>query len=177
MIRILKIKLETKLRKVVILLKRGNYNIYKVIEQKFKLITLGKYPFERWLKRMILFLFSIFTLIFIGKIYSFNFLSSVLNGILNPSPIVFKYYLLIFSIINFILILRYIIFIVSIYLISKGKLSKSIFKPFFLNNFIDRLQNFTSEDKLEFIIDYYYKHMYIYIVLFTFTMLLFFIMM
>ena len=38
MIKILKVKLETKLRKVVLLLKRGNYNTYKVIEKIFKLI-------------------------------------------------------------------------------------------------------------------------------------------
>ena len=163
LIRNKKVTIVNKLRKVVIVLKKG------------KILPLIMFKGKN--KHKILFvLFSILTIIFIGKSYSLNFLSYAVDGILNPSPIVFKYILMVFSIINFILILRYIIFIVSIYLISKGKLSKSIFKPFFLNNFIDRLKNLVSEDRLDFVIDYYYKHMYIYIVLFIFTMLLYIVM-
>ena len=38
-----------KLRKVVIVFCRDTLNLYSLVRQVFKLITLGSFPFERWL--------------------------------------------------------------------------------------------------------------------------------
>ena len=71
---------------------------------------------------------------------------------------------MLFSIaIGIILVLRIIIIIRLLYLIKNNKLTKSIFKPSFINNYIDNLQELTKSENLPEIVDFYYKHLYIYI--------------
>ena len=53
-----------------------------------------------------------------------------------------------------------------IYLISKNKLTKSIYLPFFLIKSYDHLESLSKSPDLNFIIDLYYKHMVLYLLLF-----------
>lgn len=135
------------------------------------LMFLGKNKYK-----ILFVLICIFILALISKINDINYFYIIFDFITNPSPIVFKYFMLIFSLINLMFILRYIIFIVSIYLIKNNKLTKSVYKPSFLNNFIGKLENLSNTDNLNFIIDYFYRLMLIYTITFIFTSIIYYIL-
>ena len=49
MISVFKTTISTRLRKVVIVFKKGNFNLSSMLKQIFKVISLGEFPFEKWL--------------------------------------------------------------------------------------------------------------------------------
>ena len=48
-IQIFKLLVINHLRKVVLVVERGNYNIYTLLDKIFELIISGSFPFQRWL--------------------------------------------------------------------------------------------------------------------------------
>ena len=52
-----------------------------------------------------------------------------------------------------------------IYLISNNKLKKSVFIPFFLMKTYNNLEPISKGKNLKFFIDFYYRHMVLYVVL------------
>lgn len=106
------------------------------------------------------------------KIYGFNFIYNAISSVLYPSQIFMKYLYFAFMIFNLIMILRYILFNVSLYLIKNNKLSESTFKPSYLNNYIKDLQELTEDnDILKYFVNYYYRYMLLYIILFIFALI------
>ena len=49
MISLFKTTINTRLRKVVIVFRKGNFNLSSMLKQIFKVISLGEFPFEKWL--------------------------------------------------------------------------------------------------------------------------------
>ena len=114
------------------------------------------------------------TLIAIGLIYKFydiNIIYIVYIILSNPSCIFMKYLCLISMLFGLIMISRYILFNVSLYLVKNKKLSKSAFKPFFINNFIGELEEIIHINDLEFFVDYYYRLLFFYLFFFIFILL------
>lgn len=133
--------------------------------------SLSFFIFKGKIKLLAILFIIIIISILIYKIFNFNILYFIYNLLYNPTPIFKKYFLIVSILFSITFILRYIIFIISLYLIKNKKLTKSIFKPSFLNNFIARFERLAEDDSLEFTIDFYYKHLYIYIFLFLLSIL------
>ena len=118
-------------------------------------------------KWLIIFLI-LFLIVITLKIYDIDIINIIFNIIKNP--IVRKYLILTFIVFNFIFIFRYIFFIFMIYLISKNKITKSVFLPSFLEKSFDELDSIIKSNNLKFMIDFYYRLMYIYTFLFSISL-------
>ena len=114
----------------------------------------------KWLPGLLVLIFFVLIL----KYFNLDLLDIVFLTI--KSPIFGKSLTVTFIIVNIIFILRYIFLILLIYLISKNKLTKSIYLPFFLIKSYDHLESLSKSPDLNFIIDLYYKHMVLYLLLF-----------
>ena len=121
-------------------------------------------------------LFCVLTLVLIYKIYNFNVLYFLYFNLTHPSLNMLKYSHLAFAVFNLIFTVYNIINITTIYLVKTNKLTKSIFKPSFLNNFIGTFEEEVKHENLNEIIDFYYKHLYIFIILFLYSMLVYFML-
>ena len=93
----------------------------------------------------------------------FNILIFIYNVIYNPTPIVLNKFYLISTLISLILVLQVIIIMCFMYLIHNKKLTKSIFKPSFLNKYIEDIESLSNSDNLKILIDFYYKVLYFYL--------------
>lgn len=123
-------------------------------------------------------LFVLFTIFLIGvfyKLYNINLVYLIFLTVFNPSPIVIKYIYLTSAVISFIFILRYILIITTIYLVKNQKLQVSIFKPKILNNIIQEYETLSKDEDISQLIDFYYKHMYMFIFSFLLALLLYYI--
>ena len=123
----------------------------------------------RWLLFFLVLLLSTAWLVLILNFYNINIIYIINKTI--KEPMVGKYLLLFFMVADVILILRYIFFILMIYLISKNKITKSMFLPSFLIKTYDNLEFLSKRENLNLIIDFYYKHMFLYIFLFFISLI------
>ena len=105
-------------------------------------------------------------------LHNVNILKIVYTTII--SPVFGKYLILTLIFVNIICIIRYIFLILMINLISNNKIKKSIFLPFFLIKTFNRLESLSKSPDLSFIIDLYYKHIVLYILLFFISLICYF---
>lgn len=105
---------------------------------------------------------------FTSVIFTLNCISIDLFDYFEISTLTLKRITILFSLISFLFVIRYIFIIRIIYLHSKNKVKTSIFMPSFLVNWIKNYESMGNHDdeQLKKIIDFYYKHMYIYIFIF-----------
>ena len=122
-------------------------------------------------KKLLSFLFLFFTLVIL-KSYNIDILANIYALIQNPT--FGKYLFLVFIFITLILILRYLLIILLIYLINTNKIKKSIFLPSFFNNIYNTYEKISKSKDLEFMLAFYYKCLYISIILF-FSSLIYFL--
>nr|YP_009693761.1 hypothetical protein [Inonotus obliquus]BBN21287.1 hypothetical protein [Inonotus obliquus] len=96
--------------------------------------------------------------------YDINIINIIFNTIRNP--IVGKYLILLLIIISVIFILRYIFILLMIYLISKNKITNSVFMPSFLNKTHEVLESISKSKNLKFMVDFYYRLLFLYLFIF-----------
>ena len=101
--------------------------------------------------------------------YGFDIINIIYNTIRNP--IVGKYLTLFLIVICVIFTLRYIFILLMIYLISKNKITNSVFIPSFLNKTYENLEPISKSKNLKFMVDFYYRHMFLYLFLFFISLI------
>ena len=116
--------------------------------------------------------FSLLISILIYKLYNINNFHDL--SIFITTPVFAKYFYLTYSVIFFILMLDYILNITTIYLIKTNKLTKSIFKPSFLNNFIGKFEEAIKHRDIGESIQFYYRMLFFVSPLFITAVLLYY---
>nr|YP_010697869.1 hypothetical protein P1Q19_mgp29 [Fuscoporia viticola]WCF76830.1 hypothetical protein [Fuscoporia viticola] len=121
-------------------------------------------------------------ILFIVLLFKFNIINSEtidrLNilTVLGVSDIVMKRLVIFSLVISFICILRYICIIYVIYLHSKNKISTSILMPSFFSNWIKYYEETGKSENAGFMINFYYKHMYVYIFIFLWNLFMLYVL-
>ena len=92
-----------------------------------------------------------------------NMLIFIYNVFFNPTPIVLNKFYLIFALISLVLVLQAILKLIFAYLVHNKKIKKSIFKPRFLNKYIDYIERFIYNDTLKYYFEFYYVMLYCYL--------------
>ena len=118
-------------------------------------------------------LLFIVNILYILKCFNIDVLDKFFSIL--ESPVIGKYLTLTFILLNIVFILRYIYIITIIYLISNKKIKKSIYMPFFLRKEYDTKESISKSPDLQILIDLYYKHMVLYILLLIFSVLIYYI--
>nr|YP_010470516.1 hypothetical protein N4M07_mgp048 [Inonotus hispidus]UVF38004.1 hypothetical protein [Inonotus hispidus] len=101
--------------------------------------------------------------------YGIDIINIIYNTIRNP--IVGKYLILILIVISVIFTLRYIFILLMIYLISKNKITNSVFIPSFFNKTYENLESISKSNNLKFMVDFYYRLMFLYLFLFFISLI------
>ena len=86
----------------------------------------------------------------------------LLNKIIN-NAILLKYLVLTLMVVCLLLVLYFVLNIIILYLFKTNKINNSIFLPPFVSSRLDFFDKIIKNEQLPLIIDYYYKHVYIYI--------------